>query len=115
MELKNWNNIFSIKDNGGISITTDGELKIQAGNEVYLESTYLSVTAEQEISLIKEDLLMPTMIILNGDFHAKGGELITDEKIWYGDQEIPEKVFDKGKDIDGTMDHQEILGVIARR
>lgn len=115
LELKNWNNIFSIKDNGGISITTDGELKIQAGNEVYLESTYLSVTAEQEISLIKEDLLMPTMIILNGDFHAKGGELITDEKIWYGDQEIPEKVFDKGKDIDGTMDHQEILGVIARR
>ncbi len=41
--------------------------------------------------------------------------MVTEAKIWYGDQEIPEKVFDKGKDMDRTMDHQEILGAIARR
>lgn len=115
LELRSLNNLFSIEDKGGISITTDGELKIQAGKEVYLEAPYLSVTADQEIALIKEDLLTPTMIVLNGDFNARGGELVTEAKIWYGDQEIPEKVFDKGKDMDRTMDHQEILGAIARR
>lgn len=115
LELRSLGNRFSIKDKGGISITTDGGLQIQAGKEVYLEAPYLSVTADREIALVKEDLLTPTMIVLNGDLNAKGGELITEEKIWYGDQEIPEKVFDKGKDIDGTMDHQDILGAIARR
>lgn len=115
MELRSLNNRFSIKDKGGITITTGGVLQIQAGKEVYLEAPYLSVTADREITLVKEDLLTPTMIVLNGDFNARGGELLTEEKVWYGDPEIPEKVFDKGKDIDGTMDHQEILGVIARR
>jgi hypothetical protein len=115
MEFRSLNNRFSLKDKGGISMTTDGGLQIQAGKEVYLEAPYLSVTADREIALVKEDLLTPTMIVLNGDLNAKGGDLITEEKIWYGDPEIPERVFDKGKDIDGTMDHQEILGVIARR
>ncbi len=96
-------------------MTTDGGLQIQAGKEVYLEAPYLSVKADREITLVKEDLLTPTMIVLNGDLNAKGGDLITEEKIWYGDPKIPEKVFDKGKDIEETMDHQEILGVIARR
>ena len=96
-------------------MTTDGGLRIQAGKEVYLEAPYLSVKADREIALVKEDLLTPTMIVLNGDLNAKGGDLITEEKIWYGDPKIPEKIFDKGKDIEETMDHQEILGVIARR
>ena len=115
MEINTLDSYLTIDEDIGIVIKTTRALEMRAERQLTVEGELVIINSEKEIGLIKEDMFDPTVIVLKNDFDFKGKTARIEPKIWYGDKEIPSRIFNQGKDLEHSDLEEPIMGMIARR